>query len=205
MCEPAHSIVQFDTRECPYSGEPFGGIHHARIGPYVMIHQPGMGHSEAMDNANIVSPALWKYLPPPLYWEGYWWEGDTILYDGSIERYASCGIDFHDAKAAAYEFNKRTVMKDIRTLRNFIEQSMMTSDRREYYSSRVSINMLVLASSGILEEKLRRIRQTYRTQEQYRTMQTSATVGMLRNKKNVKKKFHYLWERGEEPMIAQSV
>lgn len=167
MCEPYHSIVQYDGRNDNDDNLPFSGQMDteqrlmAGLGAKVMswgkkirdwfhFSKLGSGHHKAIELVGRKS----LYLPIETRYEGVWWDR-TFQVDGY---YHGPIVDESTAIQSAKEYHEEVVMGSMSKFRRFFELSIRKSDWAYLYVTRFFEN--VLTSRG-RDEVLRKLRTVF--------------------------------------------
>lgn len=163
MCEPAHSIVQYncqddynkdDDDQKPFSSQmdqesrikaALGKVLKLgrRIGGWLHFSKFGEGHSGVVDNK--LSPQLVEFgrtsliLPNDTKYENYWWDR-KIVFDG---RFSGPISDREPALTAASAYAECSCLGNMSLFRRFLEQSVKSSTRfAHWYAERFMDYML---------------------------------------------------------------
>jgi hypothetical protein len=171
MCEPSHSIVQYDPEDD--DNNRFGGTldfglvmdklgrFAKKIGQWFHISKMGAGHSGAQRRV--------LYLPDPVLYEGEWWNKGNMKLD--CRHGPEAGPQFD----AGYEYHMRVCMGSMQIFRRFFETSLqetnslhlyitrfmecvLTSEGRDQLSKRISSIMpgkQILAGKGRVEDSVK--------------------------------------------------
>ena len=132
MCEPYHSIVQFED-----DGASSGGIREGmvkkfgsfvkKIGSALHVSKMGGGHSLAI--GQITGDGKRQFLLPDDTKYECDWATRTLKLDGWYRG----GNDHQDAFNWAFEYANRVSIGDIRMLRRFLEISMSNTEEFNNY------------------------------------------------------------------------
>ena len=155
MCEPNHSINQY-----PSDDEGTGAPNESRIAfglrklcDYIKkikgwfhLSILGSGHSESEEWAYTQS--IW--LPPAIQYEVAWWNRQ-VCFDG-FHHHLMERKD--EAMECATEYANRVSIGNLSQLRNFIEVSMIKSERPSSYLHIILSDLLNLKGRDILYRKL---------------------------------------------------
>ena len=174
MCEPSHSINQFDDQDGPRAGMLKSHLQQPeswlkKIWKWLHFSRMGAGHSEAIKATGYVEGHT---IPDITRYEVHWWNRKVKrdgLYVGSEKAEAD------DALEAASEYANRVSIGSLQSLRRFLEVSidktpnpkqyvkafrdMLTADGLLQFEKRLQKfgGVLYLANRDWAEEKLRKI------------------------------------------------
>lgn len=133
MCEPHHSINQFDDEDGPRTGMLKGAIQSTpkswmkRIWDWLHFSRMGAGHSEAMRASGFTR----EYIAPDMTrYEVSWWDR-SIKRDGTY--YSSRRSEYNEALSAAEKYAHSVSIGDLQMLRRFLEDSLSLSPNPEMY------------------------------------------------------------------------
>jgi hypothetical protein len=141
MCEPAHSVVQYDPNDSDnhFNGMDMGSILSKmgscakRVGRWFHLSKMGAGHSQA----TMMGRRQLLYLPEGTPYEGSWWNKGQFEYDGWHNKPDQERID------AAEEYHKRACIGSMQIFRRFFEESMKKSSRPSGYIERFVESVMV--------------------------------------------------------------
>jgi len=185
MCEPAHSIVQYNLQDDLSAQSNQTRIVHGlcelaawgkQIGGYFHISCLGSGHTESIKWAK----AKELYLPEEIRWEGNWWDR-TFNLDSPI-RTIPFG-PYAEVEKAAQEYHNRVAMGTIQKFRNFLETSLRKTNRMAFYLPRLH-DMFDVEASNLLFRKIKRL-DFVKEKEQV----ISAIMGLTRKRKSFRAHF----------------
>ena len=125
MCEPAHSIVQYEDDNDSWTDtftklQRFFGSKLRKIGRWFHISKMGAGHS--LDLGYKVH----EWLPDHIDYEGVWWQKDFKL-DSFLQKPSG------DAFDAAKGYHLTVCGANMRTLRRFLEDSLQKTENAYFY------------------------------------------------------------------------
>ena len=155
MCEPAHSIVQYDPTD---SDDHFGGMDMGsilsklgsfskKVGRWFHISKMGAGHSLATQFGR----QQLLYLPEGNKYEGFWWNKGDFHFDGWGDK-----PDVETTQAAE-EYHKRSCIGSIQLFRRFLEESMKQSERPNKYAARFVEHILLSKAKDMFVTKVNRL------------------------------------------------
>lgn len=179
MCEPMHSIVQLPPEDMggpPTSPQsPISSVIHSafdfckKVGNWFHYSKLGSGHHESMR-----SRGLDRYVSDAILYEANWWERTVKLdcygnpfiklmihdvlpgmsdYDLTKDQRRHVDETKRDSLESAKMYADSVSIGSLSSLRNFLKQSILKSDRPEYYLDRFR-SMLTPAGSNKLTAKL---------------------------------------------------
>jgi len=128
MCEPHHSIVQYDPND---DDNPQGGSYiltklgdwSKRVGKWLHLSKFGNGHSEAV--GHVTGNMMLAYEEQFIKYEAKWWDR-SFKQDG-------CKILLPGQMDCAEDYAKQTSIGNIQQLRNFLDVSIFKSPRPYLY------------------------------------------------------------------------
>jgi len=140
MCEPSHSIIQYNDPNSPEDDDDFTGSAQAgsftignltsgltkwakKIKKWMHLSQMGNGHSETIGNRSLIS--MYKYHEVFGLYEAHWWNRSVICDGGAAQR----GIKLD----CATEYANLVSIGDMTQLRRFLKTSMQNSNRPQNY------------------------------------------------------------------------
>lgn len=156
MCEPSHSIIQYDP---PGNDDDAQGGQSAQSGEYVRngllaglgqwskrikrwfhLSMLGKGHSETIGARS--KGLMHRYDSTLRLYEAHWWNRQ-VTKDGAISNgnYISVNVS-HEQLQEATEYAKLVSIGDLGQLRRFLEQSLEKTDRQYVYLDRFRNNFL---------------------------------------------------------------
>lgn len=217
MCEPHHSVVQFQIREAneydditPYSqmdpeqllqaalrGELQSGYLQwgTRIGKYLHFSKLGSGHTGALrveNKSGLVK--LNPTLPPATHYENKWWDkiGDGGVtkfdFDGSFQGHHT---DRYIALTAAQKYSYSMSTCNIEKFTNFIRESVKNSSMAySYVDKMVDCMLSTTGKEAVLGRlKLMNLREAFGYSKEVKEKEKAIDVVM-----NVLKEDRKLWK-----------
>jgi hypothetical protein len=151
MCEPSHSIIQYNPPEHDDDGDGPGSSMSAQAGQYsrdgllaglgqwakkirgwMHLSMLGKGHSETLGARS--NGLMYRYNDVFRLYEAHWWNR-KVIRDGALQRggYASNVIITQQQLDAATNYANLVSIGDLGQLRRFLEQSLAKTDRSQAY------------------------------------------------------------------------
>jgi hypothetical protein len=151
MCEPSHSIIQYDPPEFDKDGDDQGSSMSAQAGQYsrdgllsglgqwskkikgwMHLSMLGKGHSETLGARS--NGLMYRYNDVFRLYEAHWWNR-KVVKDGAIQSgsYAHNVIVTQQHLDAATNYANLVSIGNLGMLRRFLEQSLAKTDRSQTY------------------------------------------------------------------------
>lgn len=151
MCEPSHSIIQYDPPEYDNDGDGPGSGMSAQAGQYARdgllaglgqwakkikgwmhLSMLGKGHSETIGARS--NGLMYQYDNVLRLYEAHWWNR-SVVKDGAMRRggYAHNVVVTQQQLEAATNYANLVSIGDLGQLRRFLEQSLAKTDKSNVY------------------------------------------------------------------------